>query len=592
MTDRLKPVDVVLVGLGWTGAIFAKELADAGLRVVALERGKMHDTVPDWQAPAMHDELKYAVRWGLFQDVSRETMTFRNRPQQTALPMRQLGSFLPGTDVGGAGVHWNGQTYRFLPSDFNLRSHYEKRYGRQIIDSDLTVQDWGIGYDELEPHFDFFEKICGIGGVAGNLKGVRRPGGNPFEGPRSDEYPNPPMKQSLATTLFARAAASLGHHPFPVPSANMSRAYTNPYGAQLKACMVCGFCERFGCEHFAKASPQVCVLPFALQRPGFELRTHAHVQRVLLSADRKRATGVLYVDARGREMEQPAEVVVLCAYGLWNVHLLLLSGIGRPYDPATGQGTVGKNYAYQSMSSVSVFLPERVNVNPFMGAGALGMVIDDFNGDNFDHGPHGFIGGAYIATYNTGGRPILYHPVPPGTARWGREWKQAVARHYNHTLGVQCHGSSMAHRNNYLSLDPTYKDVFGRPLLRLTFDFPDNDKRMSTFLTDRAEEIARAIAAEHGGQVHRSDISDTYSIVPYQTTHNTGGAIMGADPRTSVVNKYLQSWDVPNLFVQGACTFPQNAGYNPTDTVGALAYHSVRALIGQYLKRPGPLVQA
>ncbi len=150
----------------------------------------------------------------------------------------------------------------------------------------------------------------------------------------------------------------------------------------------------------------------------------------------------------------------------------------------------------------------------------------------------------------------------------------------------------MAHRNNYLSLDPTYKDVFGRPLLRLTFDFPDNDKRMSTFLTDRAEEIARAIATEHGGQVHRSEISDTYSIVPYQTTHNTGGAIMGADPRTSVVNKYLQSWDVPNLFVQGACTFPQNAGYNPTDTVGALAYHSVRALIGQYLKRPGPLVQA
>ncbi len=169
-------------------------------------------------------------------------MTFRNRPAQRALPMRQLGSFLPGTDVGGAGVHWNGQTYRFLPSDFNLRSHYEKRYGRQIIDDDLTVQDWGIGYDELEPHFDFFEKICGIGGVAGNLKGERRPGGNPFEGPRSSEYPNPPMKQSLATTLFARAAASLGHHPFPVPSANMSRAYTNPYGAQLKACMVCGFC--------------------------------------------------------------------------------------------------------------------------------------------------------------------------------------------------------------------------------------------------------------------------------------------------------------------------------------------------------------
>jgi gluconate 2-dehydrogenase alpha chain len=397
------------------------------------------------------------------------------------------------------------------------------------------------------------------------------------------------MKQTYAGALFGKAAAKLGYHPFPVPSANTTRRYTNPYGAELKPCMYCGFCERFGCEHYAKASPQVCVLPFALKNRNFELRTQVHVGRVLLSPDRKRATGVMYVDAQGREFEQPAEVVVLCAYGLWNVHLLLVSGIGTPYDPASGQGLVGKNYAYQTMSSVTVFYGQDVNINPFMGAGALGTVIDDFNGDNFDHSKAGFVGGAYIACYNTGGRPIIYHPVPPGTPRWGLPWKQAVARHYNHTLGIGSHGSSMAHRANYLSLDPTWKDAFGRPLLRLTFDFPDNDKRMSKFLTDRAEEIAKTMG---GKTVNRSDTSDTYSIVPYQTTHNTGGAIMGADPRTSVLNKYLQSWEVPNLFVQGACVFPQNAGYNPTDTVGALAYWSVKALIEQYLKKPGPLVQA
>jgi gluconate 2-dehydrogenase alpha chain len=83
-----------------------------------------------------------------------------------------------------------------------------------------------------------------------------------------------------------------------------------------------------------------------------------------------------------------------------------------------------------------------------------------------------------------------------------------------------------------------------------------------------------------------------YSIVPYQTTHNTGGAVMGDDPSTSVVNRYLQHWDVPNLFVQGACAFPQNAGYNPTGTVGALTYWSAEAIRNQYLKNPGPLVDA
>lgn len=589
MAQRLKPVDVVLVGMGWTGAIFAKELAQAGLKVVGLERGVMRDTIPDFQAPAMHDELRYAVRWGLMLDVSRETLSFRNRPDQTALPMRQLGSFLPGTDVGGAGVHWNGQTYRFLPSEFRLRSHYTERYGKDFVDAALTIQDWGVTYEELEPFYDHFEHVCGIGGRAGNLKGVKQPGGNPFEGPRSRDYPNPPMVQAHAGALFEKAAASLGYHPFPVPSANMSRRYVNPYGAELRPCSYCGYCERFACEHFAKASPQVCVLPFALRSPNFELRTQAHVNRVLLDNTRRRATGVLYVDAQGREIEQPADLVVLCAYGLWNVHLLLVSGIGRPYDPQRNEGVVGRNYAYQTMSSMTVFYGDDVNINPFMGAGALGTVIDDFNGDNFDHGPLGFVGGGYIACYTTGGRPILFHPVPEGTPRWGLAWKQAVARHYNHTTSLSCHGSSVSTRTNYLSLDPTYRDAYGRPLLRLTYDYPDNDHRMSAHITDAAERIAMAMGAR---MTVRGDLPDTYSVVPYQTTHNTGGAIMGADPRTSVVNRYLQSWDVPNLFVQGACAFPQNAGYNPTDTVGALAYWSVKALLEQYRKRPGPLVQA
>ncbi len=79
--------------------------------------------------------------------------------------------------------------------------------------------------------------------------------------------------------------------------------------------------------------------------------------------------------------------------------------------------------------------------------------------------------------------------------------------------------------------------------------------------------------------------------MPYQSTHNTGGAIMGADPKTSALNKYLQSWDVPNVFVIGASAFPQNAGYNPTGTVGALAFHAADAIITKYLKSPGPLVQ-
>lgn len=83
-----------------------------------------------------------------------------------------------------------------------------------------------------------------------------------------------------------------------------------------------------------------------------------------------------------------------------------------------------------------------------------------------------------------------------------------------------------------------------------------------------------------------------FTIVPYQSTHNTGGTIMGADPSTSVVNRYLQAWDADNLFVEGASVFPQQHGYNPTGTVGALAYWSAHAIVTQYLKSPRPLVHA
>jgi gluconate 2-dehydrogenase alpha chain len=138
---KLKPVDVVIVGAGLTGTIAAKELCDAGIKVVALERGEYRDTASA-AMPHAHDGLKYGRRHALMQDLSRETLTFRNRMEQTALPMRQLGSFKPGEGVGGAAVHWGGATWRFLPWDFEMRSRSEARYGKEVFAADCTSRDW------------------------------------------------------------------------------------------------------------------------------------------------------------------------------------------------------------------------------------------------------------------------------------------------------------------------------------------------------------------------------------------------------------------------------------------------------------------
>jgi gluconate 2-dehydrogenase alpha chain len=164
-----------------------------------------------------------------------------------------------------------------------------------------------------------------------------------------------------------------------------------------------------------------------------------------------------------------------------------------------------------------------------------------------------------------------------------------VADNYLSSIAFFCSGSNYSYRDNYLDLDPTYKDHLGRPLMRMTFDFHPNEVKMSAFLTDRAAEIMQKTNPR---QMVKHPRTAPYSSVPYQTTHTCGGAIMGTDPKTSALNRYLQSWDVPNLFVMGASAFPQNAGYNPTDTVAAIAYWSAKAIREQYLKHPGPLVQA
>jgi gluconate 2-dehydrogenase alpha chain len=592
MPRRLPKKDVVIVGLGWTGSIMAQELTEEGLEVIAIERGPWRDAPTDFPPTYMQDELRYRIRHELFLRPDQTTFTFRNKISETALPIRSWGAFMPPNGVGGGGVHWNGETWRFLPSDFVLKTHLTQRYGAKFLPQDIAIQDWGVSYADLEPCYDRFEYLCGTSGAAGNLKGQIQDGGNPFEGPRSRPYPNPPQDQPFSYLLFAKAARELGYKPFPQPSGNLSRPYRNPLGLRLGACTYCGYCEWFGCGNYSKASPQTTLLPVLVRKTNFSARDNSEVVRINTDASGKRATRVTFVDTSGEEWEQPADLVILSAYSLFNVQLLLLSKIGRPYDPVSNTGVIGRNYTHQTVSSANGFFDNKnFNFNPFIASGAIGMCIDEFNGDNFDHGPHGFVGGGYVGQVQTGARPIESTPTPPGTPKWGAAWKNAVRENYLSTVkpGTGVHGSFYAYRDVYLDLDPMYKDRFGRPLMRMTIDFHDNELKQNRFLTDKFAEIIKAMGAK---QVDKQYRTGPYDVTQYQTTHLNGGAVMGTDPKTSALNRYLQSWDVPNLFVLGASAFPQNAGYNPTGTVAALAYWAAAAIRNQYLKGPGRLVDA
>ena len=203
----------------------------------------------------------------------------------------------------------------------------------------MTIQDWGVTYEELEPHYDRFEYLCGTSGTAGNLQG-----------------PDPARRQSVRGTALAplsesRAAAALqshpvrrrrrrklGYKPFPQPSGQHVAGLCESARRALGPCTYCGFCEWFGCGNYSKASPQTTILPVLVRKSNFLIRDECEVTRINTDASGKRATGVTFVDSSGKEWEQPAELVILSAYTIFNVQLLLLSGIGAPYDPVANKG--------------------------------------------------------------------------------------------------------------------------------------------------------------------------------------------------------------------------------------------------------------
>jgi gluconate 2-dehydrogenase alpha chain len=609
-------VDVVTVGAGWTAGIIAQKLTAEGYQVVSIEAGGDRFANPHFAHN--HDTLYHMLRTGLMFHLSKETWTWRPNPRAPSLPIRQFGSFHPGIGIGGAGVHWAAQTWRFYPSDFRYYSHHVERYGVDRIPENCTAQDWGLTFEELEPYYDQADHEIGISGQTGNLNGAILPGGNPFEGPRSRPYPLPPLIRSIPADMFSEAARSLGYHPFPQPASILSRAYRDLSGRERSACVYCGFCTRYGCEVDAKASANVSHIPLALNTGRYEIRTYSKVIGVNVDSNGL-ATGVTYVDLHtGERHEQPAEVVILSGFTLTNVRLLLLSrSQAHPEGIGNDRGMVGKNYTYQMLGSPATGFFEGRRFNQYMGNSCLQDVIEDFNADNFDHSDLDFIGGASITCGGGEREPITSaHNMqpsdpPPGASAeekpprthpplagefgslissstlWGAEWKEALRNNWDSSLGIGIQGESLPYVDQFLDLDPTYTDSFGLPLLRVTFDFHENDYKLYSYVAARCEEIMNAMSPT---KMSTNAELKPYKIWSYQSTHNTGGAMMGADPSTSVTNKYGQVWDTPNVFVTGAALFPQNPGMNPTGTVIALAYLAADALKSKYLRNPGEVM--
>lgn len=536
------PVDFLIIGAGAAGGVMAKELSSAGFRVVVLEQGPyLHEK--DYA----HDEIKFTFQPGLTNDPKIQPITYRKSVNDAAKPLK---AYEYGRQVGGGSVHFTGNYWRFHESDFRERSLYGAIPG-------TAFADWPLSYADLEPYYTKAEYELGISGLAG---------ANPFEAPRSKPYPLPPMPVKSSGVLFERAAKKLGLHPYPAPVAMLSRPYQG-----RGACSHCGFCESFGCEMRAKSSTLVTVIPIAEKTGRCEIRPDSYVRRIQTDA-RGRVTGAVYFDARRREIFQRAKAVVVCANGIETPRLLLLSKSNRfPTGLANSSGLVGKNLMWDNGALASGLFEHPLN--EYKSIQATRVLHDYYRADP----KRGFYGGGGIdARFDYYPAGFALFGMPPDLPRWGSEYKRLLGDYFTRTMSLLSHSTSLPRERNHIDLDPSVKDAWGLPSVRVTFDHHPDDLATMKWLAARQIEILEAAGARKTWLFPIDEFS--------ATRHLMGTCRMGNDPKSSVVDRDSRAHDVPNLFLVDGSNFVTSARQQPTATIQALAYRAADLITQKAMK--------
>ncbi|OLB01096.1 MAG: GMC family oxidoreductase, partial [Gemmatimonadetes bacterium 13_2_20CM_1_69_27] len=458
--------------------------------------------------------------------------------------------------VGGRTNHWGRISLRFGPYDFKRKSR------------DGLGDDWPISYEDVAPYYDKIDRLIGIFGSKENLP--NEPNG---------VFLPPPMPR-CHELLVKQAADKL--HVTCIP-ARLS-ILTRPLNGRA-ACHYCGQCNR-GCRVNANfTSTNVLIAP-ALATGKLTLVTNAMAREVTLDQN-GRASGVVYVDkTTGMDQHVRARVVVLAASAFESVRLLFNSRSARfPNGLANSSGTVGKYITDTTGTDVGGFIPKMMDHVPHNHDGVGGMHLYmpwwlENAKLGFPRGYHIEVwGGAHAPGYGFMGG---IHRYPPGGG-YGKQLKDDYRRYYGATIGFSGRGEMIPNDDTYCELDPRMVDRWGIPVLRFHWKWSDHEYKQVRHM----QETFRALIAEMGGEVFSPMPSAErgYGIAAGGTIiHELGGTRMGADAKTSVLNRWCQAHDCKNLFVTDGGPFVSQADKNPTWTILALSLRTSEYIADQMKK--------
>lgn len=556
--------DAIVVGSGATGGWAAKQLTESGMRVLVLEAGRHLDPEKDFNEHTWPYELKYRGK------VSSRTLFGKRQPVQSkCYACNEYGrhffvddvdnpyttadgkpfDWIRGRQVGGRTITWGRQVYRL--SDYELKAASRDGYG----------DDWPISYAELAPYYDKVEEFIGVSGEYENLPNL--PDGKFL----------PAMKMTCGERLLKKAV----ERRWKDRRVTIGRAaiLTRKHNGRA-ACHYCGHCDR-GCSTYSYFSSPGSTLPAAMKTGRLTLRPNAVASHVIVDVKTGKAKGVAFIDQITKKAHEVfGEIVVLCASTIESTRLMLNSATRQhPAGLGNSSGVLGQylmDHIFQVGVTGLVHAVSDYRYNYDDGR-ANGIYIPKFRNVHDRHPKfirgYGMQGGAQRGMMPTTMRQI------PG---FGSEFKRMVREAKDPApFSIGMWGEMLARKENRVTIDKAVKDAWGIPAAHIECSHGDNEIAMAA---DGLESI-KEMAHEAGFEV---TAASPFLAAPGLCIHEVGTARMGNDRKTSVLNRFNQSWDVKNLFVTDGACFVSIGCQNPTLTMMALTVRACDYIVDQHKK--------
>ena len=557
-SDKTRTFDAIVVGSGISGGWAAKELTQKGLKTLLLDRGRDVKHVIDyptamtmpWQAEhlgqvpkAIADEYKIPSSHYVF---TEQTLHFLVKDKEQEYVQDQPFSWMRGYQVGGRSLLWARQTQRW--SDFDFEGPARDGY----------ATDWPIRYADIAPWYSYVEKFAGI---SGNKDGIPTLPDGEFLPPHEMSCVEKYLKGKISEKYTDR-------HLIIGRAANI----TKPNAIHIKQgrgqCQNRNLCER-GCPYGAYFSSNSSTIPWAEKTGNLTLRPHSLVHSVIYDEQKKRATGVRVMDTNTKEVIEYYAKIIFVNGSAMNTNLILMNSTSNRFPNGLGNdsGILGKflgwhNYRGNVRGDYEGFLDSTTD-----GKRPNGIYVPRFR--NVYKQETDFIRG--YASQGGSSRLTL-----SDDAALGEDLKSSLSKikYGNWQFSASMVGEVVMRENNFARLDPILKDKYGMPQMRFSVNYGENEEKM---IKDFQVQFSEMLDLAGFKNIKASD----NHRLPGNENHEMGGARMGKDPKTSMLNKWNQIHACKNVFVTDGACMVSTSTQNPSLTYMALTARAVDYAVKQ-----------